>query len=89
MKKRFKNILKSMLPPLITNLLKAKQKTWTGNFKSWNEAIKETEGYDKENIINSLDLAMQKLINKEFKYERDSVLFDKIEYSLPLLTGIL
>jgi putative methyltransferase (TIGR04325 family) len=62
---------------------------WYGNFKSWEEARQHSIGYDAENILNQVRTAMLKVKNGEAIYERDSVLFDKIEYSWELLSAIM
>ncbi|EQA46728.1 methyltransferase, TIGR04325 family [Leptospira broomii serovar Hurstbridge str. 5399] len=60
-----------------------------GNFQSWKDALNECEGYDSPNILNQVKKSLLKVKSGEAIYERDSVLFDRIEYSFPLLTGLL
>ena len=62
---------------------------WFGNFKSWEAAQKKSTGYDSFEIVSKTKEAILKVINGEAIYERDSVLFDKIEYSWPLLASLL
>ncbi len=62
---------------------------WSGNYKSWQDALKDSSGYDSMSIVEKVKEALLKVKKGEAVYERDSVLFDKIEYSWPLLAGLL
>lgn len=58
---------------------------WFGNYANWSEAEKLCTGYNYENILEKVKNAVVKVKNGEAVYERDSVLFDKIQYSQPLV----
>jgi putative methyltransferase (TIGR04325 family) len=60
-----------------------------GNYASWSEALSESSGYDNEIILAKTREALLKVKNGEAGYERDSVLFDEIHYSWPLLAGLM
>src|SRR3954462_15124415 len=62
---------------------------WSGHYKNWQEALSLTKGYDASAILEKVKSAVLKVKNGEAVYERDSVLFDKIEYSWPLLSALL
>lgn len=62
---------------------------WFGHYNSWLEASKECSGYSSSLILEKVRQSMLKVKNGEAVYERDSVLFDKVEYSWPLLTYLL
>jgi putative methyltransferase (TIGR04325 family) len=62
---------------------------WYGNFKSWEEAQQHSIGYDAENILSRVKASLLKVKNGEAVYERDSVIFDKIEYSWELLSALM
>jgi putative methyltransferase (TIGR04325 family) len=62
---------------------------WHGDFKTWQAAKEASTGYDSKNIINQLKESLLKVKNGEAIYERDSVLFDKIEYSWELLSALM
>lgn len=62
---------------------------WYGEFNSWNEALTECTGYNSDLILNTCLNSLLKVKSGEYKYERDSVLFDEIQYSFGLLTGLL
>ncbi|MGG0848923.1 TIGR04325 family methyltransferase [Peribacillus simplex] len=60
-----------------------------GNYGSWREAVEDSTGYDNPVILEKVKNAILKVKSGEAVYERDSVLFDKIEYSYPLLAYLL
>ena len=62
---------------------------WYGNFTTWEDAKKLTNGYEAENILSKVKESLLKVKNGEAVYERDSVLFDKIEYSWELLSTLM
>ncbi|WP_375560317.1 methyltransferase, TIGR04325 family [Bernardetia sp. OM2101] len=62
---------------------------WKGNYNSWQEAQKECVGYDDSIIIQKVLKSTLMVKNEEAVYERDSVLFDKIEYNWSFLATLL
>jgi len=75
---------------LIRFLLYRKYKYgWHGNYSSWENAKKDSIGYDSDLILDKVKNSLLKVKNGEAIYERDSILFDKMEYSWPLLAALL
>ncbi|MES2780164.1 MAG: TIGR04325 family methyltransferase [Bacteroidota bacterium] len=62
---------------------------WKGNYATWAEAQQHASGYDDGKILNKVKDALLKVKAGEAVYERDSVLFDKVEYSWPLLSALM
>jgi putative methyltransferase (TIGR04325 family) len=62
---------------------------WKGNYATWAEAQQQASGYDDNIILNKVKNALLKVQSGEAIYERDSVLFDKVEYSWPLLAALM
>jgi putative methyltransferase (TIGR04325 family) len=62
---------------------------YSGNFASWNDARRASQGYDAPAILERVKQATLKVQRGEAAYERDSVVFDRIEHSYPLLVGLL
>lgn len=84
---RIKHTLKSLL-----ELISSAQKSeygFFGNYPTWEAAQKDSTGYDTEVILEKVKDALLKIKKGEAVYERDSVLFDKIQYSWPVLAGLL
>lgn len=86
-------LIKQCTPPIFLKLLRkirANSKYgWHGDYASWQEAQLKSTGYDSSIILNKVYNAISKVKNGEAQYERDSVIFDKIEYSWPLLAGLM
>jgi putative methyltransferase (TIGR04325 family) len=62
---------------------------YQGDYPDWAAATAVAEGYQAANILDIQRDAMRKIRDGEAVYERDSVLFDTIEYSYPLLAALL
>lgn len=62
---------------------------WSGRYPNWQQALQQSTGYDAADILKKVESATLKVKYGEAVYERDSVLFDQIEYSWPLLTALL
>lgn len=62
---------------------------WFGDYKSWEEAKKKTEGYDSEKILEKVKKSTMQVKMGKLVYERDSALFDKITYSPAILAGLM
>lgn len=87
-----KQLIKPLIPPILVDLLRKfrnNQYGWQGDYKSWEEASNNSTGYDTEAILLAVKESLLKVKNGEAVYERDSVLFNKIQYSWPILSGLL
>jgi putative methyltransferase (TIGR04325 family) len=86
-----KSFLKSLVPPLIFILFRFlfHKNYFYGNFASWKEAQQNSSGYDKKNILNKVLISSLSVMNGIKKFERDSVVFDQIQYSWPISTAIM
>lgn len=60
-----------------------------GEFATWEEANACCTGYDVKEILSKVLAATLKVKHGEAAFERDSVLFDEIEYAWPVLAGLL
>jgi putative methyltransferase (TIGR04325 family) len=80
------NFIPPFLTSFLTNLLNNK---WRGNYHTWAEAELKTTGYNDKEILNKVHESLYEVKLGKSKYERDSVLFDEIQYSWPLLSGIM
>lgn len=81
------------VPPHLRRLLRGGSRDaavrYSGNFANWNEARRHSQGYDAPAILERVKQATLKVQRGEAAYERDSVVFDRVEYSYPLLVGLL
>ena len=77
-------ILKKLL-----RLWRVKKSGWQGDYASWEDAEQLSKGYDAVEIAEKVLASTLKVKNGEAVFERDSVLFDKIEYSEPLILSLV
>ena len=86
----FKKIIKLFIPPIFTLLIRrafTNSNRFKGDFKTWEDAKKETEGYDSKRLLQKIIDANRKVLNSD-KFERDSVIFDTAQL-LPSLNSYL
>lgn len=72
--------------------LKKKEKNrfgWFGNYKSWEELVARSGGYESDNILEITKDSLLKIKNGQAVYERDSVLFDKKLYPYSIISTLL
>jgi putative methyltransferase (TIGR04325 family) len=90
-----KDVLKLFAPPILVQAYRALCARvqgglyLSGDYSSWGEALAASTGYDSEIILEKTRTALLKVKRGEAAYERDSVLFDEIQYSWPLLAGLM
>ncbi|MBU0721840.1 methyltransferase, TIGR04325 family [Patescibacteria group bacterium] len=91
MHSKIKKIIKNLTPPVILNFYFnfLNPYGFKNEYLNWQTAQNFSSGYDSEIILNKTKNALLKIKNNEATYERDSVLFDKIQYSWPLLASLL
>jgi len=89
---KVKYFIKSLLPPILFNVLqkyRTQKYGWKGDYLTWQQAKNASTGYDTDKIIDAVKNALLKVKKGEAVYERDSVIFDEIQYSWPLLAGLM
>lgn len=90
--KNYKKIINVIIPPIVISAAKFLLKSKFINYKqvvSWKIARNNSIGYDAELIIEKVKLSTRSVVDGSFAYERDSMLFEEIQYSWQLLVGIL
>lgn len=88
----FKSKIKQLIPPILFDAAKRlthQRYGWYGDYKTWEEAKRICTGYDNKVIFEKVKNAALKVKTGEVAYERDGVVFDKIEYSWQLLAGLM
>ena len=90
------NVLKvfvnEWLPPVIARWVRqhrGKGVYFEGDFASWEQASSQCSGYDAKEILAKVLDSTIKVKCGEAAFERDSVLFDQIEYVWPVLSGLM
>jgi putative methyltransferase (TIGR04325 family) len=61
---------------------------WKGDYLDWQTAVRKSKGYSEANILEKVKESTLKVKRGEAAYERDSVLFDTVQYSWPLLASL-
>jgi putative methyltransferase (TIGR04325 family) len=86
-----REILSASLPPALVGLLRAHFGTvrFGGDYPSWEAAMRDCNGYDMASILERVKQASLEVKEGRAVFERDSVLFDRIEYSWPVLACLL
>lgn len=90
-----KKIIKLLLPPIFLKLINrvlSLQKIeieWKGAYKTWGEALSNSTGYDSQLILEKVKASLLEVKNGNVACERDGVVFNEIQYSWPLLTGLM
>jgi len=57
--------------------------------KSWESAKQSSVGYDSNSVLKKVRESAKLVHSGKAVYERDSVIFDKIQYSWPLLSSLM
>jgi len=91
---RIREVIKLVTPPGLIYLarrLRGNSAAYglSGDYHSWKDAMAASTGYDSGIILEKTRAALMKVKNGEAAYERDSVLFDEIQYAWPLLAGLM
>lgn len=85
----YKKIAKSILPERLIRFGRGIRYGWHGDYSSWDEAGLKCTGYDSQIILERVKASTLKVKNGTAVFERDSVLFDTVQYTFPLLTGLM
>lgn len=92
LKIRIHRIIKEFLPPIFIILLKkilTKKYMYFVGYKTWEQAEEASNGYDADNIIEKVKYSSKLVFEGKAIFERDSKIFNNIEYSYPLLASLL
>lgn len=86
-----KFLFRDFLPPAVLEVYRILRGRhgFFGNYADWKDAKNASIGYDSDLILDKVRDSMLKIKNGEPFYERDSVLFDEIRYSWPLVASLL
>jgi putative methyltransferase (TIGR04325 family) len=92
----YTKLLKELVPPIILKFRSrfkdvgeaGKEAEFSGDYDSWESAKADCAGYEDGLILETCKDALLKVKNGAFAYERDGILFNEIQYSWPLLTGL-
>lgn len=87
-----RTLAKDWLPPAVLRGLRSLRSDgirFEGDYATWEEAAAHCTGYDAAPILAKVLDATLKVKRGEGAYERDSVLFDEIDYAWPVTTALM
>ena len=88
-----KELVRDCLPPVLLRWFRQIRGgdglRFEGDFATWEEADTCCTGYEGEEILAKVLAATLKVKRGEAAFERDSVLFDQIEYVWPVLAALM
>jgi putative methyltransferase (TIGR04325 family) len=87
-----KGTVRDWLPPIVVRWIGricGMGIQFQGDFATWEEASAWCTGYDAGDILAKVLDATFKVKSGEATFERDSIIFDQIEYTWPLLSGLM
>jgi putative methyltransferase (TIGR04325 family) len=62
---------------------------WHGDYPTWKNAVEYSQGYNKKEILERTLKAALMVYEGKMPYERDGVVFERIEFDWPLSTALL
>ena len=88
-----KNIVKGLLPPILLTFLRKLRRDRAvrieGSYSNWDEATRNSFGYSSQKILKKVLDSTLKVQSGEAVYERDSIIFDRIQYSWPVTAALM
>lgn len=87
-----KSFARDWLPPAVSRAASSWRGDgirFEGEFPTWQEAAARCTGYEAGDILAKVLEATLKVKRGEAAYERDSVLFDEIDFNWPVAAGLL
>jgi putative methyltransferase (TIGR04325 family) len=85
----FRTIIKKIIPERILRIASGIFYGWHGSYASWREASVKCTGYDEETILEKVKKSTLMVKSGEAAYERDSFVFDEVQYSFPVLSSLM
>lgn len=87
-----RELLRDFLPPIVARAYRkvaGRAFAFRGDHATWEAARAASSGYDGAAILASTREAALKVKRGEARMDRDGVVFDHLEYSFPVLAGLL
>src|SRR5258708_21083121 len=84
------NLPKLVIPPVFLRFYRviAGKNVYRGNFANWAQAMRRSDGYSAEVILDKVKLAALKVRDGEAAFERDSILFETPVHSHAVLAWL-
>lgn len=83
-------LIKELFPPILNTLRWYSFKYgWKGNYKTYEQAKSKCKGYDESHILQRIIETTGKVKNGAAVYERDGIIYDKVNINFHLLNVLL
>jgi putative methyltransferase (TIGR04325 family) len=91
LKTALRGLARNWLPPVVERRVRGLVVggSFEGDFATWDQACAHCTGYDDTRILAKVLDATLRVKCGVAAFERDSVLFDKVEYAWPMLAGLM
>ena len=90
MQQKIKKYIKNIIPSFLFKLIGWKTgQGFFGNYKTWNNALSKSKGYNSPIILKKVKDSLLKVKNNNTIYERDSMIFNKTNKSSPFFYHII
>jgi len=92
---KIKEAFRHITPPVLLSLWRKlfpipnASLPFKGNYNDWQQAVDDSTGFDSHLIFEKVKNAALKVKNGTAVYEKDSIIFDYIDYSWPVLASLL
>ena len=86
-----KQNIKTLLPPLLLDFYKKVNTKYGyfGDYNNWQAAQKYTTSFEDNAILDKIKDSINKFLNGQAVFERDSIIYEEPQYSWQLLTTLL
>jgi putative methyltransferase (TIGR04325 family) len=91
-RKWLRSLAKEILPPRLARAYRdhfGGGVRFSGNFQSWKAAMAASGGYGTQKIFERTRDAALKVKRGEAAYDRDAVVFDRVQFSFPVIAAML
>src|SRR5437899_147469 len=87
---KVRHLAKLVIPPVFLRFYRviAGKNVYRGNFANWAQAMRRSDGYSAEVILDKVKLAALKVRDGEAAFERDSILFETPVHSHAVLAWL-
>lgn len=85
---KLKKIISLIIPPVFYKILPRKY-GYMGNYKSWEDAVKHSDGYASDIIVKKVVDSSAKVRDGLATFERDTILYEKVRPTWHILSWLL
>ena len=86
-----KSFVRDFIPPILLRFLRRWRSTVShaGNYPTWSDALKASEGYSAQGVLDHAAAAARKVRAGEAAFERDGIPFQNPGWNWPIIASLL